>query len=99
MRTGVIAMVVAAFLVTAPTASAVPTRDDADAFAEEVADQGILPNFTKDMYYQTLSLICGQASTPGISKGMIANLYMDNYGLSSKDAKWLVSTALDNCNN
>jgi hypothetical protein len=98
MRKRVIAAIGVALIAAAPTASAVPTYDDGDAFIEDVRDRGILENYSKGMLYQTLSLICEQASNASIPQGLLTSSYMDGYGLSKKDAQWLINAALDKCN-
>ncbi len=85
----------AALIGMAPAASAVPTYDDGDAFIQEVRDRGILQNYSKDMLYQTLSLICDQAQSA--PRGLLISSFMDGYGLSQKNAQWLLDTATDNC--
>lgn len=96
MRLGALAAVVAALMMATPAASAVPTYAEGDEFAQEVYDRGILSNFHPDILVQELANICYQAEE-GAPTNYIVALYMDGYGLSKKDAAWMVNTALDKC--
>ncbi|QNJ91195.1 DUF732 domain-containing protein [Mycolicibacterium fluoranthenivorans] len=82
---------------TAPSpGSTGPTYADGDAFTEEVHEHGILRNLYPDHVVQILANICNHASE-GLSDGAIVSLYMDGYGLSQRDASWLVAAAQAKC--
>lgn len=79
-----------------PPASAGPTYADGDAFTEEVYDHGILRNLHPDHVVQILANICYHASE-GMPESAIVSLYLDGYGLSNRDAAWLVDNATAKC--
>lgn len=94
-RAGIIGVLTAALIGAAPTASAAPTYEDADDFAAEVYDRGILEDVPKAQLAQLLANICYQSDYPA---NALAAMYADGYGLSGKDAQWMVNAALDRCN-
>ncbi len=96
MHKYLVAVIGAALIGMAPAASAVPTYDDGDAFAEDVYDHGILEDLPKDHLVQILANICYQAST--YPKSVMVAMYSDGYGISGKDAAWMVNDALKRCN-
>lgn len=99
--TAVAAAVGAALILAAPTVSATPTYGDGDDFAQEVWDHGLLENYPKNFMVHLLANICYQAETlpsNGIPLSALVGLQMDGFGLSEKDATWLVNSALEKCN-
>ena len=88
-------------MVTAPPVSAEPTYGEGAELVEEVRDRGILDHFYDSMIVDTLRAICDAAvdlAPYGYGTDAIASMYVDGgYGLSAKDARWLVKTALPKC--
>jgi hypothetical protein len=91
-----------ALIGTAPPALAEPTYGEGAELVEEVRDRGILEHFYDSMVVDTLRAICDSASglAPyGYGADDLARIFMDDgmNGLSYKDAKWLIDTALPKC--
>ena len=89
-------------IVTAPAVSAEPTYGEGAELVEEVRDRGILEHYYDSMIVDTLRAICDSASglAPyGYGADDLARIFMDDgmNGLSYKDAKWLINTALPKC--
>ncbi len=85
-----------ALLGEGPTKPAGPTYADGEEFTNEVYGRGILWDIHPSHMEQILANICYQASL-GSPPNYLVGLHMDGYDLSEKDAKWLVSTALNKC--
>jgi hypothetical protein len=90
----------AAAVFAAPTVSAEPTYGEGAELVEEVRDRGILQNMYDSVIVDTLRAICDSATNLapyGYGADDLAGIYMDSYGLSKKDARWLIKTALPKC--
>ena len=78
-----------------------PTNADGAELVEEVRDREILQNMYDSMIVQTLAAICDSArnlAPYGVTEDYLASLYQGGmYGLSKKDAKWLIKTSLQKC--
>jgi len=79
-----------------------PTNADGAELLKEVRDRGILQNMYDSDIVQTLAAICDSARNMdqyGITEDYLASLYQGGpmYGLSKKDAKWLIKTSLPKC--
>ncbi len=100
MRVGVVVAIGAALVAAAPTVSAEPTYGEGAELVEEVRDRGILQSMPDPLIVDTLRAICDSASALapyGATVGDLAGMYVDGYGLSWKDATWLIETSLPKC--
>lgn len=78
-----------------------PTNADGAELVEEVRDREILQNMHDFMIVQTLAAICDSSrnlAPYGVTDDVLADSVLAGYGLSQKDAKWLVKTSLKKCN-
>jgi hypothetical protein len=77
-----------------------PTNGDGAELVQEVRDRGILQNMYDSMIVQTLAAICDSArnlAPYGVTDDDLADSVLAGYGLSKKDAKWLIKTSLAKC--
>jgi len=77
-----------------------PTNADGAELVEEVRDREILQNMYDSMIVQTLAAICDSArnlAPYGVTDDDLAGYVLAGYGLSKKDAKWLIKTSLQKC--
>jgi len=78
---------------TMPRQTTGPTYGDGQEFVEQVNERGILQGMPPGPVMQILVSICDNAKYPVA----LVDLVMTSYGLSQKDATWLVKTGLDKC--